>query len=337
MITICLAGEQGQGKSCAITLLAGNNAILQNKKIISTYSPPHFQKIIDIVKPKKYSYPQIEFSEITIERKATSLTKYALNIYNILIFIKSCNNLKESTIENEATFFVECIKNTDLLLLKNRVEKLMNSLKFKHSETEAAELHSLQHLINSYENNEMLEYNKLDKISKHCVRTFGLLSFKPINIFINTPYNAMCNKFNKIVVNGLNINTFITDFSLYSDLIKESRTNPNIFKEFQVDDIDVTQILIALLKQSNIIHFYTIVSNDIRAWQIVKGTPVKEAGGKIHKDFEKGFISADVIKADDFINANGEIKKLKALGKVYNVNKDYTVCDEDIITFKFNI
>lgn len=337
MISIAVAGEQGHGKSSVIKFFTDDIPSTHTKKTIIQYAPPNFQKIIEIIKPKKFSYPQIEFDEITIEDKSAPLTKYALNIYDILIFVKFASELQEETLKNEIKFFVENIKNTDISILTKRIEKLTQSLKFKHSENEAAELNSLQHLITLYKNNKGLEYSNLDKISHNAIHTFGLLSFKPINIFINTKYNNLCNKFNKFTIDGLNINVFISDFSFYSDLKKESKENPNIFDEFGVEKIDFSSVLINLLKHSKIVHFYTIVSNDIRAWQITGGTSVKKAAGKIHKDFEKGFISAEVIKAADFVSTNGDIKKLKSAGKIFYVNEEYIVCDEDIITFKFNV
>ncbi len=337
MITMCVVGKQGEGKSSVIKFFLEKNVDTQCKKIITQYSPPNLQKIIDVAKPKKHSYPQVEFSEITIEEKVQTLTKYSLNIFDILIFVKYLPELERNSVEEECRFLAAHIKNTDITTLNNRAERLQHSLKFKRSEDDAAYLNSLEHLLKMYKNSEPLKYDELDKVSKRIVHSLGLLSFKPINLLINTRYNNLCNKFETILIEGLYIKAFATDFSLYSDLKEESKKNRDIFKEFQVDYIDFSQILMELLKQSGIIHFYTIVSNDIRAWQLQKGTFIKEAAGKIHKDFEKGFISAEVIKADDFITTNGDMKKLKAEGKVILVNKDYQVCDEDIITFKFNV
>ncbi len=337
MIKIGCIGRKGIGKTSVIKFLMDANDFLHGKKMIAEYTPSSFRKIIDIVKPKKYSFPQVEFFEISVDENVQTLTKYGLNTYDILIFVQFTENLNEELTEELARFIANTIKATDIKLLDNRIEKLNELLKFKHSENEVAELNSLSTLINYYKSNQKLELTYLDKISKNAVNTFGLLSFKPLCLFINTKYTPSYNKFTSVTTEGLNINIYACDFSLYSDLKVEFKSNPKIFEEFKVEYLDYSNIIPTLLRKCDIYHFYTIVSDDVRAWQITKGTPAKKAAGKIHKDFEKGFISAEIVKATDFINENGDMRRLKEQRKILRVNQHYEICDEDIVTFKFNV
>ena len=74
----------------------------------------------------------------------------------------------------------------------------------------------------------------------------------------------------------------------------------------------------------------------MKAWTIPIGINASSAAGVIHSDFEKGFIKAEVISYDDFINHGSELKVREA-GKVRVEGKEYIVKDGDIIHFRFNL
>jgi ribosome-binding ATPase YchF (GTP1/OBG family) len=84
------------------------------------------------------------------------------------------------------------------------------------------------------------------------------------------------------------------------------------------------------------ISFFTIISNEVRAWSIKKGIPAMEAAGHIHSDMQKGFIRAEVIAFEDLIAA-GSYSDAKKQGTVRLEGKTYEVQDGDIIQFRFNI
>lgn len=85
-----------------------------------------------------------------------------------------------------------------------------------------------------------------------------------------------------------------------------------------------------------LVTFFTTVNQDLRAWTIVRGTPALQAAGKIHSDMERGFIKAEVIPFEDFIQCGSEhVAKDKGLLKAHG--KDYVVQDGDIIHFRFNV
>ena len=82
--------------------------------------------------------------------------------------------------------------------------------------------------------------------------------------------------------------------------------------------------------------YLTAGEKEVRAWTIKKGTKAPQAAGKIHTDFEKGFIKAEVVSYDDLIDA-GSYLKAKEKGKVRMEGKEYVVQDGDVILFRFNV
>jgi hypothetical protein len=85
-----------------------------------------------------------------------------------------------------------------------------------------------------------------------------------------------------------------------------------------------------------LISFLTAGEPEVRAWTIKIGTKAPGAAGRIHTDFERGFIRAEVISYDDFVKC-GSILKAKEKGLVRSEGKDYVVKDGDVIHFKFNV
>ena len=82
--------------------------------------------------------------------------------------------------------------------------------------------------------------------------------------------------------------------------------------------------------------YFTAGVKEVRAWTIGKGWTAPQAAGVIHTDFEKGFIRAEVIKYNDYMNYGSEAK-VKEAGKLSVEGKEYVVQDGDIMEFRFNV
>ncbi len=86
----------------------------------------------------------------------------------------------------------------------------------------------------------------------------------------------------------------------------------------------------------DLITFFTSGPKENRAWTVHRGATAPQAGGIIHSDFERGFITAETIKLEDFVTCGGE-QGAKAAGKMRQEGRDYVVRDGDIILFRFNV
>lgn len=95
-----------------------------------------------------------------------------------------------------------------------------------------------------------------------------------------------------------------------------------------------------VIKQSydllGLMSYLTAGKKETRAWTIKKGTKAPQAAGKIHSDFERGFIKAEIISYDDLVKS-GSYQKAKELGLVRQEGKDYVMQDGDVVEFKFNV
>lgn len=86
-----------------------------------------------------------------------------------------------------------------------------------------------------------------------------------------------------------------------------------------------------------LISYLTAGPKEVRAWTITKGTKAPQAAGKIHSDFERGFIRAEVIGYDEFVGCNGSMNTAKERGLIRSEGKDYVINDGDIVLFRFNV
>ncbi len=84
------------------------------------------------------------------------------------------------------------------------------------------------------------------------------------------------------------------------------------------------------------ISFFTVGEDEVRAWLVQRGSKAPRAAGKVHSDIERGFIRAEVMKYDEFIEVRNEAK-MKELGKLRVEGKEYVMQDADIVHFRFNV
>jgi len=95
------------------------------------------------------------------------------------------------------------------------------------------------------------------------------------------------------------------------------------------------KVILQGYKALQLMYFFTSGKDEVKAWTIQRNTKAPQAAGRIHTDFEKGFIMAEVMKFDDF-KEEGSETACKAAGKYRQQGKTYIVEDGDIIVFKFN-
>ena len=96
------------------------------------------------------------------------------------------------------------------------------------------------------------------------------------------------------------------------------------------------KLIKASYKLLGLISYLTAGEPEVRAWTITEGTKAPQAAGKIHSDFERGFIRAEVVSYDDLI-ACGSHTSAKEKGLIRLEGKDYVVKDGDIMLFRFNV
>ena len=220
----------------------------------------------------------------------------------------------------------------DLESIQKRLEK--NNKKNIDDE----QLKILELTLNSINKNEDLS-NLKSLFDKKQLKQSGLLSLKP-KIYV-------CNVDEKSIQNG---NAYTRDF-----VNKFEQENTLIISadiENQINELDInerknymemigikkTGLDLLIQKGYKILEldtYFTSGPEETRAWTIQKNCTAPKAAGEIHTDFEKGFIRAETVSYEDFINNNGWVNS-KTNGKMRLEGKDYIVKDGDVLNFRFN-
>merc|ERR1712142_722314 len=182
-----------------------------------------------------------------------------------------------------------------------------------------------------------------DTVEIECLNRHLPLTAKPMLYLVNLSEKDFLRKKNKWL---LKIKEWIDEndpgalLIPYSALfeLKAVDMDPEEFENF-CEENKVASVLPKIIKSGftmlQLQYFFTAGSDEVKAWTIQKGTKAPGAAGKIHTDFEKGFIMAEVMKFDDF-KEHGSEAACKAAGKYKQEGKQYVVHDGDIIFFKFN-
>lgn len=183
---------------------------------------------------------------------------------------------------------------------------------------------------------------KLDAEDKKIVDGFFLITTKPIIYVANT--SDELDEFQLANIDKIREMASREEAQVISlcakteeELINMDPEDREIFKqELGIDASGLDKLIVASYDLLGLMSFLTAGEKEVRAWTIKKGTLAPQAAGKIHTDFERGFIRADVVKYDDLVSL-GDYNTCKEKGKIISAGKDYMVQDGDIIVFKFNV
>jgi GTP-binding protein YchF len=174
------------------------------------------------------------------------------------------------------------------------------------------------------------------------IRGFQFLSKKPLVIAANIGENDIKNgapeEFKSYCKkSGLNYLDLCAKVESEIIQIDDSELKSSFLADLGITELAREKLIAVSLATLKEVTFFTTKGDETKAWLIKKGASAYEAAGKIHSDIQKGFIKAEVINFQDFINCGSSLHEARTHGKLKLEGKDYVVNDGDIIDFRFNI
>ena len=233
---------------------------------------------------------------------------------------------------------------SDMELLERRIAK--STKLAKNNKSVAKELELLKKIYEFLETGTSARAMDLDEDEVSFVETLDLLSYKPTiyvanvseddasdyseNEYVNKVKEFAENEGDKVCVVCAEIEQEISEL--------EDDEKSMFLEDLGIEESGLDQLIKASYSLLNLISYLTTGSDETRAWTITDGTKAPQAAGKIHTDFEKGFIRAETINYDVLMSqCDGNIVKAKEKGLLRSEGKEYVVKDGDIITFLFNV
>ena len=139
-------------------------------------------------------------------------------------------------------------------------------------------------------------------------------------------------------IEGENAQLMVVAAATESDIaeLETPEERAEFLQEIGLTESGVSRLIRAAYSLLDLQTYFTAGPDEVRAWTFLRGTKAPQAAGIIHTDFEKGFIRAEVIKYDDYVNLGSE-NAVKEAGKMGVEGKEYVVQDGDIMHFRFNV
>ncbi|CAL4319837.1 redox-regulated ATPase YchF [Buchnera aphidicola] len=220
----------------------------------------------------------------------------------------------------------------ELLKLKNQ----KNNIDIEHEK----KIKILHICLKNLQNCKMIRAVFFNEKELELINYCKFITLKPILYLANVLENNNSIKyFNQLLNSNAVFKNTVISVNILSESHKKNSIvskNKNFLNFTKNTSFKIHTIINSAYHLLKLQTFFTVGKKEVRAWEIHKGTTILEAAKKIHSDFKRGFIRAQVISYIDFINCNGE-NKAKALGKIRLEGKKYIVQDGDIIKFLFKV
>ena len=238
--------------------------------------------------------------------------------------------------------------NTELLLsdmeiLDRRIQKTTKMAKAdKQLQSELDLLNRIYAWLGDGKNARAMD---LDEEEADYVKSLGLLSYKPIIYVANVAddevsdadSNPYVQQVREIAASeGAEVVVICAEIEAeVAELDDEERTM--FLEELGIEESGLDKLIKASYSLLNLISFLTAGEDECRAWTIKRGTKAPGAAGKIHTDFEKGFIRAETIAYDKLMEVGGSLAAAKEKGFIRSEGKEYIMNDGDVVNFLFNV
>lgn len=205
----------------------------------------------------------------------------------------------------------------------------------------AAEITVLQKLLPALENGEMARSVALSDDEKATIRSYNLLTMKPTMYIANVNDDGFENNpyLDKVRAIAATENAIVVPVcaEIESEIAElDDEEKAEFMADLGLTEPGLNRVIRGGYQLLNLQTYFTAGVKEVRAWTIPVGATAPQAAGKIHTDFEKGFIRAVVVGYDDYIQYKGE-QGAKEAGKRREEGKEYIVKDGDVILFRFNV
>jgi len=208
-----------------------------------------------------------------------------------------------------------------------------------------AEYELMKKIMVTLEQEKPVRSMKFTKEEKEIVEKFFLLTYKPVIYVANVSEHDATTfssdiQYVKIVKDYAqkeNAEVITICARLEEEILALSKEERQEYlKELGISQSGLDKLVIASYKLLGLQSYLTAGEKEVRAWTINLGTKAPQAAGKIHSDFERGFIKADIVSYSQLLEA-GSYTKAKEKGWVRSEGKEYVMQDNDVVLFKFNV
>lgn len=358
---ILIVGLPQSGKSSLFSALTGVSTETATSRgadpiAVVKVPDPRLEKLAAIFEPKKKTAAAIEFVELqgisTGDPKQTAFSEQFLGkLRTADALLAVVRSFRDPSVPHPldsidarrdlAALETEFILN-DLAIVESRIDKLTKQVAAKKSDRDVRELAVLQKCRASLESETPLRQAGLSDDEEGLLHGFRFLTRKPLIAVVNLDENEIRGEAEALA-------PFVDWASqprsavvgLSARLESEIRQLPErdaagFRSDFGIASSALDRLIATTYRMMGLISFFTVGSDEVKAWTVSGGTIATRAAGVIHSDIERGFIRAEVVSYEQFI-ARGDIALCRTEGTLRLEGKGYPVRDGDIINFRFAV
>ena len=319
--------------------------------------PDHrIDELAKMYDPDKITYAVIEFVDIAGLVKGASKgeglgNKFLSNIREVDAIVHVVRAFEDTNIvhvegsidplRDIETINLELIL-SDMEILDRRIDKTKKALKGGDKKYQA-HLEFYERLHAFLESGKSARAMEMTEDEKEMLSDVSLLTLKPVIYAANVAeddYAAGENEFIKTIRDFAETEkseVMVISAKIEEEIASLDKDEKEMFlEELGASESGLDKLIKASYRLLGLISYLTAGKPEVRAWTIEQGTKAPQAAGKIHTDFERGFIRAEVVAYDDLMEC-GSMQAAKEKGLVRSEGKEYVVKDGDIVLFRFNV
>mgnify|MGYP006098650133 FL=1 len=345
----CLSKAKAQSENFPFCTIEPNVGIISVPDI-------RLDNISKLVKPQKIIPTTVEIVDIAGLVKGASKgeglgNKFLANIRetNALIHVIRCFD-DDNIVHVDGS--VNPIRDKETIDMELQIKDLETLESFKDKNIKIAKsgdkqaqknITCVENFINHIENGNPARNYDATEDDYALILSMNLITMKPVIYVCNVDEESVIdgNKYVRQVEDSIkdeNAQLLIIATAIEADIAELDSIDEQLLflEEMGLNEPGVNHLINSTYSLLNLQTYFTAGEKEVRAWTIIKGTKAPKAAAVIHTDFEKGFIRAEVISYDNFINYGSE-QLCRDNGKLAIEGKDYVVNDGDIIHFRFNV
>jgi len=344
---IGLVGFAGSGKTTVFNLLTGLKVPVGfgGEVRMGTVRVPdqRIDRLSRVFSPRKTTYAEIVFSDVPGERGAEKggLSRKALQQIRdqdaLCLVLRDFDNPSLERAPNPLAdldaFHTECVL-ADLEIVERKLDR---GRKEGASARELERFERMKALLDDGIPIRSLPAAELDRAT---LKGFGLLTDRPLLVALNRNEDRASLPMPEVLarrIAELGAAGLVLSASVEAEIAALGPADQAAF----LADLGLTESALARFIRTaygllDLISFFTVGEDEVRAWTITRGTRAQQAAGKIHSDLERGFIRAEVIPYEVF-NQYGSEQAVKDAGRLRVEGKDYGLADGDIMHVRFNV
>jgi ribosome-binding ATPase YchF (GTP1/OBG family) len=230
-------------------------------------------------------------------------------------------------------FATECLL-ADLEAVERRLDRA------KKDKPDALEMGAFELMKETLEHEIPLRALSEEVLHREALRSYGFLTDLPLLVALNRSEAEAAQPLPPAIaerIGALHAAGLVLSASVEAEIAAMDPADQAAFlSDLGLAESALARFIHAAYALLDLISFFTVGPDEVRAWPIRRGTRAREAAGKIHSDLERGFIRAEVVRFDDFIRYGSEAAARDA-GHLKVEGKDYTVADGDLLHIRFNV